>query len=83
MIGTGLEAWADALLAAQFMRALFDYSSSLSNQFHMYDIIARVWSDEWQDRAKAGVFLAEVGRIRQEVSALAAAELYEYQDGDY
>ena len=46
-------------------------------------------SDEWQDRAKAGVFLAEVGRIRQEVSALAAAELYEnqdtdsYQDGDY
>ena len=55
----------------------------------MYDIVAQVWSDEWQDRAKAGVFLAEMGRIREEVSERVAAELYENQDsysyqvGDY
>ena len=89
LIGTGLEAWADALLAAEFTRALFDFSGSLADDVYMYDIVAQVWSDEWQDRAKAGVFLAEMGRIREEVSERVAAELYENQDsysyqvGDY
>ena len=74
----GLEAWSDPLLAARFLREyLWRFGSGEDVDFH--DIMAHVWSDDWDDRAKAGVFLAEMGRIRAELHQQLAVDLAQQQ----
>ena len=59
LIGIGLEAWADPILAARFTHRYFcSYLRAESTR-----IMAATWSDRWEDRAKASVFMAELNRL--------------------
>ena len=65
LVGRGLEAWSDAKLAAKFTREyLAEYAdpwSAYDNETNMYDTYA--WASDWQDRAKADAFVAEMEEI--------------------
>ena len=64
------EAW--AIDPALVIRIICDWDAeSLQSGY--------VWSDDWDDRAKAGVFLAEMGRIRAEVHQQLAVDLAQQQ----
>ena len=65
LIGAGLEAWADQQLAATFTRDFLDYSTERDARVdtNLLDSTARAWSARWEDRTKAGAFMAEMGRI--------------------
>ena len=59
LIGIGLEAWADPILAAKFTHRYFcSYLRAESTR-----IMAEIWSDRWEDRAKASMFMAELNRL--------------------
>ena len=79
LIGTGLEAWVNPQLAARFTCEYLRFSGYGSDT-EMYDIVAQTWSDNWGDRMKAGMFVAEMGRIRKEISRQLAAEHVQQQD---
>ena len=59
LIGIGLEAWADPILAAAFTHKYFCHKLLAYTTERM----AEAWSDRWEDRAKARVFMAEIIRI--------------------
>ena len=68
-IGAGLEAWADQQLAATFTRDCLYYSTSLNARVdtNLLGAYARTWSARWEDRTKAGAFVAAMGRIREDM----------------
>ena len=59
LIGIGLEAWADPILAARFTHQYLCFNL----RAHSTEIMAETWSDRWEDRAKASVFMAEINRL--------------------
>ena len=59
LIGIGLEAWADPILAARFTHRYFCFHLRV----HSTALMAKTWSDRWEDRAKANAFIAEIARI--------------------
>ena len=59
LIGIGLEAWADPILAARFTHQYFCFNLMAWRT----EFLAETWSDRWQDRAKARVFMAEIDRL--------------------
>ena len=66
LVGRGLEAWSDTMLAARFTRKFhvrYGYSRSYATVAEMYFHGARVWSWDWVDRTKAAAFIAEMERI--------------------
>ena len=69
IVGAGLEAWADQQLAATFTRDCLYYSTSLNARVdtNLLGAYARTWSARWEDRTKAGAFVAAMGRIREEM----------------
>ena len=69
LIGAGLEAWADQQLAATFTRDCLYYSTSLNARVdtNLLGAYARTWSARWEDRTKAGAFVAAMGRIREDM----------------
>ena len=69
LIGAGLEAWADQQLAATFTRDCLYYTTSLNARVdtNLLEAHARTWSARWEDRTKAGAFVAAMGRIREEM----------------
>ena len=69
LIGAGLEAWTDQQLAATFTRDFLDYSTERDARVdtNLLDSTARAWSARWEDRTKAGAFVAAMGRIREEM----------------
>ena len=69
LIGAGLEAWADQQLAATFTRDCLYYSTSLNARVdtNLLEAYARTWSARWEDRTKAGAFVAAMGRIREDM----------------
>ena len=76
LIGAGLEAWADQQLAATFTRDFLDYSTERDARVdtNLLDSTARAWSARWEDRTKAGAFMAAMGPIREEISRQIADE---------
>ena len=56
LIGIGLEAWADPILAARFTHQYLCFNL----RAHSTEIMAETWSDRWEDRAKAGAFVAAI-----------------------
>ena len=77
MVGRGLGTWSDPKLAAIFTRQyLVRYRHG--NDIDMHDTTARAWSDDWEDRAKASAFIAEIARIWN-----AAVSLGEDDQQDY
>ena len=75
LIGAGLEAWADQQLAATFTRECLDFSIVLYfEDVRILDTTARTWSENWEDRTKAGAFVAAMGRIREAFSRQLADE---------
>ena len=80
----GLEAWSDPLLAARFTREYlwrFGYGDDLD----MHEATPHLWAGSWEDQRKARAYVAEMERIREEISEmleeqLAAAE-WEVQGG--
>ena len=69
IVGAGLEAWADQQLAATFTRDCLYYTTSLHARVDTNLLVpyARAWSARWEDRTKAGAFVAAMGRIREEM----------------
>ena len=66
LVGRGLEAWSDTMLAARFTRKFhvrYGYSRSYATEAEMYFHGARAWSDDWVDRTKASAFVVEMARI--------------------
>ena len=66
LVGRGLGAWSDPLLAARFTRKFhvrYGYSRSYATEAEMYFHGARAWSDDWVDRTKASAFVVEMARI--------------------
>ena len=59
LIGIGLEAWADPILAARFTHRYFCFHLRAEST----RIMAATWSGMWEDRAKASVFMAELNRL--------------------
>ena len=76
LIGAGLEAWTDQQLAATFTRDFLDYSTERDARVdtNLLDSTARAWSARWEDRTKAGAFMAAMGPIREEISRQIADE---------
>ena len=81
-VGIGLECWADLQEAVE---AMVHFMEFLGNGSHMLcismdndplpedvalvDATARAWSAEWEDRAKADLFVAAAERHRDEILA--------------
>ena len=67
IVGAGLEAWADQQLAATFTRDCLYYTTRLHSRVdtNLLEPYARAWSARWEDRTKAGAFVAAMGRIRE------------------
>ena len=59
LIGIGLEAWADPILAARFTHRYFCFHLRAEST----RIMAKTWSGRWEDRATASVFMAEINRL--------------------
>ena len=59
LIGIGLEDWADPILAARFTHQYFCFNLMAWRT----EFLAETWSDRWEDRAKARVFMAEIDRL--------------------
>ena len=59
LIGIGLEAWADPILAARFTHRYFCFHLRAESTA----LMAKEWSGRWEDRAKASVFMAEINRL--------------------
>ena len=77
LVGRGLGTWSDPKLAAIFTRQyLVRYRHG--NDIDMHDTTARAWSDDWEDRAKASAFIAEIARIWN--AAVSLGEEDEHRD---
>ena len=66
LVGRGLGAWSDPMLAAKFTRKFhvrYGYSRSYVTEAEMYFHGARAWSWDWVDRTKAAAFIVEMSRI--------------------
>ena len=66
LVGRGLGAWSDPMLAAKFTRKFhvrYGYSRDYATEAEMYFHGARAWSDNWVDRTKASAFVVEMARI--------------------
>ena len=77
----GLEAWADSKLAgyfaADYMLQNFRYDQT--DDLDMLDVTAQLWSEGWENRAKARAFCAEIARVRERLAERRAAQL----NGEY
>ena len=81
LVGIGLEAWADSKLAgyfaADYMLQNFRYDQT--DDLDMLDVTAQLWSEGWENRAKARAFCAEIARVRERLAERRAAQL----NGEY
>ena len=59
LVSGDLEAWTDPILAARFTHRYFCFHLRAEST----RIMAGIWSDRWEDRAKASVFMAEINRL--------------------
>ena len=85
LIGARLEAWTDQRLAATFTRECLDpgrvlYNAAADNWYphpQPLDITARTWSAGWEDRAKAGAFVAAIAYRKGAAVALVGLKTQE------
>ena len=80
LVGIGLEAWADSQLAGDFAaNYMLDNLHFTGDDLDMLDVTAQLWSEGWENRAKARAFCAEIARVRERLAERRAAEL----NGEY
>ena len=73
LIGIGLEAWADPILVARFTHRYFCFNL----RAHCTAFMAETWSDRWEDRAKAGAFVAAIAYRKGAAVALVGLKTQE------
>ena len=78
LIGIGLEAWTDPILAARFTHRYFCFHLRAEST----RIMAGTWSDRWEDRAKAGVFMAELNRLIPPADSDSDSDDHPYYNSD-
>ena len=78
LIGIGLEAWTDPILAARFTHRYFCFHLRAEST----RIMAGTWSDRWEDRAKASVFMAELNRLIPPADSDSDSDDHPYYNSD-
>ena len=67
VLGSGLEAWSDAELAAKFTGEYLSYLGYWDTPENIYSL-AKAFSDEWSDRTKADVYMTEMAEVRERIA---------------